>query len=765
MTDDSLWLQKSINISDPLDASFESSRNSNTSKGSMNAAELDMIAMRPARLSDGLRQGRAASSARLSSIANAMGGFNPFEVDELKGKLAQLNREKLRWEDSARDLERSKTELQQARDDYRALEEYTQTIKAAADESAVRAERDAKARQEAESKLLDAMRNASKEQLALKSQIDEVKKSQAHKLFEMKESLETERASDAARFAQEQEDVAREHERKTAEMEKQAQELLAKLVTTEAAANLAKDTLAQREQELLDRYSQLQKELAATRNNAADQAKQIQQRMDTMQREHIDAMDHAKAMAAEQLHVAREEAKSVHESLQHRLHSMEEKYDRTKEELFSARTEAQTHQVTIKQQRAAHQTAMENATELHTKELERSRLDLCSVQNTLLEIQNLFSEEQQKHRAVIGRLTAEQSTTRDLSDKLSTVTSELNHIEEKFQSALAEIESREAELDELAEMMQRKNNEHEVTVKGWTDDLSDLRVKCANLETDLSAARLNLSNERKAHLATDGSFRRTIAELREQLTQATSTNVSAHTLDIETQQQLRRECDAMANRANFLDDENKKLREEASRLETIAKRHRGGLADISTNIAQAIREPSAKKHRSEPTKRVFAVSGFEGQDLKLIKETIEQLPNSSLVECRSNAPLPASVTHLVASGQLTVKLLSAAVKGCWIVSKDYIQGSMDGGDWCDEHSCGSFRHEQQPLFGKTVFFTPSFKSSKHFSTAKLLVDQGGATSTTDSNADIVLGISSEASRIPQGRSWESFVNDIYPVAA
>lgn len=766
MTDsDSLWLQKSIIISDPLDMSLESGRSSNKSnKNTVNATELEAIAMRPAaRLSDGLRQGRAASSARLSSIANAMGGFNPFEVDELKGKLAQLNREKLRWEDAARDLERSKTELQQARDDYRALEEYTQTIKTSADEASLRAERDAKARQEAESKLLEAMRNASKEQLALKSQIDEVKKANSHKLFEMKEALEAEHAMELTRITQENESVVRELEQKFSESDNSAKELSLKLASSETAMLKAKEALAQREKELVQQLSQLRMELSKARTDATDHAKQMQERVDTMHREHADAMERQKTVSEEQLFVLREEAKAAQDLLQQRLCAFEEKYEAAKEDLFHARSDIQSQQASMKQLRVSHETAVQHAAEMHAKELNHIRSDLTALESSLAEAQKNLSDSQGEHRAVFERLVAEQATTRDLTEKVSAHLGEISVLEERLRSAVSDIESRDVELDEIAEVMQRMNNERDNTVKGYSEDLIEARARCDKLEGDLIAARLSLSNERKAHLATDGTYRRTIAELREQVTQAASSNVSAHTEDLEAHQHLRALCDQLGQRVAALETENSSLQEEVARTRDTTKRQRG-LVDVPTNVA-ASREPSGKRHRPEVVQRTFAVSGFDGQDLKFIKKAIMELPNADFVECRSNEPLPASVTHLVASGQLTVKLLSAAVKGCWVVPKAYVDGSVASGSWNDEAATG-FKHQQLPLSGKGVFVTSSFKSSKHFPTAKLLIDQGGAmTSSLAEGADIILTTSSEVSKFSGAQTWETFVNEIYPVAA
>lgn len=763
MTDnDSLWLQKSINLSDPLDVSVESTRSSH--KGGINPSELEAIALRPAaRLSDGLRQARAGSSARLSSIANAMGGFNPFEVDELKGKVAQLNREKLRWEDSARDLERSKTELQQARDDYKALEEYTQTIKLSADEAGLRAERDAKLRQDAESKLLEAMRGASKEQLILKSQIDDIKKTHSHKLFEMKESLEQEKDVERTRAAQERDEIIREYEAKVVVLERRVDELMAKVNAAEISVASTKDALQSRERELQNQISQLQQDLSASRAAATTNTKLMQDRMDNITRDHQESVERLKATSAEQLFLARDEAKSVQDGLQQRITSIEEKNEGLKEEIFRTKSDLQSSQAAIKQQRASHEAALSHAAELHAKEINHARSDIAALEASLNGLQKALTESQSDQRATYARLATEQATSRDLAEKLAAQNAETNFVEEKLRSAIGDIESRDAELDEIAEVMQRMNNERDSTVKGYSEDLVEARARCDKLESDLSAARLSLSNERKAHLSTDGSYRRTIAELREQLAQASSTNVSVHTEDLETQQQLRLAFEELSQRLRAVEADKEALQEELSRAPRVeAKRHRG-LSEVAPNVAAA--PQPLKKHRPEPVARVFAVSGFEGQELKTLKQAIEELPHASLVECRSNAPLPSTVTHLVASGQLTVKLLSAAVKGCWIVSKSYVESSANAGEWSDESLTG-FRHAVLPLSGKSIYFTPSFKSSKHFSTAKLLVDQGGAVpSYTDDGADFVLSVASEMSKFASARSWESFVNEIYPVQA
>ena len=65
-----------------------------------------------------------------------------------------------------------------------------------------------------------------------------------------------------------------------------------------------------------------------------------------------------------------------------------------------------------------------------------------------------------------------------------------------------------------------------------------------------------------------------------------------------------------------------------------------------------------------PKQRVFTITGFDSKELF---GTIGVMPSAVVVDCKPNLPIPANITHLVTTGQLTVKLLTALVRGCWVV--------------------------------------------------------------------------------------------------
>ena len=172
-----------------------------------------------------------------------------------------------------------------------------------------------------------------------------------------------------------------------------------------------------------------------------------------------------------------------------------------------------------------------------------------------------------------------------------------------------------------------------------------------------------------------------------------------------------------------------------------------------------------------PAHRVFAVSGVDGGTLKGLSARIESLANSTVASGRSNAPVADGVTHLVSGGQLTVKLLSALAKGCWLVPFKYVDDSVDAGRWLNENDYG-FQHSAPPLRGKRIAVTPDFRESRHFATAALVSKDADAlfldepihpSEAKAANIDMLLCTPVEVSQAGAcGLTWDGMVRLIFP---
>jgi len=83
-----------------------------------------------------------------------------------------------------------------------------------------------------------------------------------------------------------------------------------------------------------------------------------------------------------------------------------------------------------------------------------------------------------------------------------------------------------------------------------------------------------------------------------------------------------------------------------------------------------------------------------------------------------------SVTHVVVPNdntRLTLKLLSGAVKGKWIVPVAYVTVCLESKQWMDEAEYG-IRYDVPPLRGKKCFVGVS---ERHRASAVALVEWGG----------------------------------------
>ncbi|EGD80087.1 hypothetical protein PTSG_10361 [Salpingoeca rosetta] len=147
------------------------------------------------------------------------------------------------------------------------------------------------------------------------------------------------------------------------------------------------------------------------------------------------------------------------------------------------------------------------------------------------------------------------------------------------------------------------------------------------------------------------------------------------------------------------------------------------------------------------------LSGLDAADLDVAYATIEALGGFDILPAFSD-----EVTHVVSGGKRTLKVLEGITRGCWVVSMDWIHGSMQAGHWLDEDQfelADTFpgvaisRQRRQglaasattsPLFPKnvTVYIGAQTSPNRQF-LQSLVTRSGGQLSRSAPAASIVVG--------------------------
>lgn len=172
---------------------------------------------------------------------------------------------------------------------------------------------------------------------------------------------------------------------------------------------------------------------------------------------------------------------------------------------------------------------------------------------------------------------------------------------------------------------------------------------------------------------------------------------------------------------------------------------------------------------AKPAKKaIFAITGISAGGP--LVESLSSIRGAEVRAVPSDAPIPADVTHIISNGNLTVKVLTALVRGCWVLPPTYV--SQCGSSLAPEGRFG-FRHEDLPLAGKVIGMTAGFRQSSFGKHLQEIAQEGGATihfinMTTDDAASFkrfsfVACLKAEMPSFPSnGKTWESFVQMIFP---
>ncbi|EPY16366.1 hypothetical protein STCU_11353 [Strigomonas culicis] len=342
------------------------------------------------------------------------------------------------------------------------------------------------------------------------------------------------------------------------------------------------------------------------------------------------------------------------------------------------------------------------------------------------------------------------------------------------------------DLEEASETVRRLRQENDEVQDTANNDLETYTRKIRTLEGNVQKLHEDLSASKRKFLTEEEQFRSSKQRLQEQLdaTQAelakTKKALVAQETGSNTVDELRRKYQKEKDHAEKLELElsavmgrltavESQLSEERQRfiaqvsrspahVRALSRTKSDRVRSISSSRNAATGEVSQKRSRTE-TARVVGTSCLSSD----VVQVLEKLPGVVYAECPSNMPVPSNLTHLVTNGALTVKLLSALVRGCWVLPESFVKDSAAQNAWLSESDYG-FQHEEPPLLKKKVYMTSDFQSHKNHTTTALLLREGGAVVVNDAQAaDMVLCTSEELGKYPNGITWLTFTELINPV--
>lgn len=760
----------------------------------------------------GLVSGTAPSMQRASlsrfpgarlSLSNAA-FISTAEYDDLRAKYSQAKRELLKVSDVQKDLDFARFELTRAQEELKLLTQSNQALQQDLNDAVERAERAVKAKSTLEGKMAEAASARSKEVEFLRDQIEQLRQDNAKRLADLAEQQESESQNRIQAMRDELAALSAEMQSMAEQLDDQRRECdRIRAAHAEAAAQLA--TSQETAQERERRLTELREELQETR---ASHQRFVQQA--TKERE--EAMRDQQGLADQRVEQVLRSKDACIAELKDELRDLRDKCRSTADECASLRnTNAQlTEEVKL-------------CVNDHAKELRRlaeeHRLALCEkemqMESALREAKgNRSAAEEECHnlRRQLAKVSEELSTVaavlvqreRQLSDAekdSSSLKERLLALEQDNVQLASDAEMNAAAAEEALERVRRLNEQKDTLEEEFSKDLCTAKERVRALEASLMEAREELSTLRRQEAKAGEAERSTVKELRAaleamteertRLAQALSSKNDAEMCADELRKRYTAEkarADALStdlaaamSRCTVLekrlDDE---LRRAISRAVTTtaaasttspssrtspsasAGMRLRSTSSVNARLGLACTGSSMKRARTEDA-RVFAISGFDGNELL---SSIKQLPNVAIAECKSNMPVPSNLTHLITNGQLTVKLLTALVRGCWVLPEAYVVESLKQRMWLPEHEFG-FQHEELPLLKRRVVVTDGFAACKHNSTALLLLREGGAVvneGTSPDEADYVICTNHELGDYgANGMSWEKLVELIYPV--
>lgn len=728
-----------------------------------------------------------ASTARYStrmSMSNAA-FISAHEYDDLRARYTQAKRDLLKLSDVQKDLDFARFELTRSQEELKMLRLSNASIKADLSEALQSVEKERKMRATVAASKSDEEAMLQKEISFLKQQVEELRSDNAKRLAEVSEQQDSE-------YAQ--------------RMQALRNDLAAMAADVDDYAARLDDALRDKEV-LQQKYENVVGEVAKARQAAAEcdnrvqtllqQCKELEERHEAFvaqsEKEHTELMQSQTALNEERAKQITESKEKVIEELTTDLQEMKGKHREAANELATLRHRYQQLESELEQLKSDHAKELRRLAEDHRLALCEKQLQMEAAVREARGSKTTLDEENQSLRRHVSKLSEELSTVAAVlaqrEKQLTTAERDLGQckeavcrLEQEQVRLASDAELNCGALEDAMERVRRLQEEKETVEEQFTHDIAEAKAKTRSLEESLMTCQAELSLVRKEHIQAGDETRTITKELRAQLEEVTAERDTLRRANSERQ---RAEEAAEEYRAKFAaerqkaDNLNVELRAAISRCATLEKRleeelrrtintvsrspgntmsHPVGLRCTSSVNVQT-KSSSMKRARTEDA-RVFAISGFDGNDLLL---SIRQLPNVAIAECKSNMPVPSNLTHLITNGQLTVKLLTALVRGCWILPEAYVLDSLKQRTWLSESEYG-FQHADPPLLKKRIALTEAFAECKHYATANLLLKEGGAVVVNSpEEADVVVCTNDELQSYANGINWEGVVKLIYPV--
>lgn len=752
--------------------------------------------------------------ARMSVSHAASSYLAGQDAEDLRTRYQHAKRELLRLANVQKDLDFAKLELQRVQEEMKRLRESHRRVKLELAEMTQRADSELRLRNECESRLQADINAREAEVNFLRQQIDTLRSEQLDHFTEVSAQQEAEYTTRINEMLEEMNTLSNErddlvHQLEDSrhlrdEAESRVQSALAELAQLRTAAEERQGKITTLTEQLAQAESRVQsvlrqaqeehtKELESQRVLSETQREQLvavkDRRLADLEAEVQQLQETNRSLAADvaTLRVATEQASQERSQLQ-------TSHDKTVRQL------EETHRLAFNEQQLRMETAVREAKagrfaleeECHSlrRQAATATAELAALSATLAQREQSIHGYESDHRTLQEKVEAARREAAQLQRELSL---------------------RDGSVEELRQRVQHMKEQKDALEEELSSDVCEARDRARGLEEALRESRTELTNLRTEVVDLEDAHRETVRRLREELGAARAackeaagqhslgeSHASASAVAAAQADEYRRKYLSEKQKADNLNVELCAVIARCHSLEQQLQRMRcmqgggtraGSGAHVrpsssspvalsasartsSTTTATAgpppprvsspntpSRNGSVKRARTEDA-RVFAISGFDGNDLLL---SIKQLPNVAIAECKSNMPVPSNLTHLVTNGQLTIKLLSALVRGCWVLPESYVKQSLSDRCWANESEFG-FQHEEPPLLKQRVAFTEAFTACKHYVTANLLIKEGGATVVEDvEQANMVLCTNNELEATTKGMTWEMMVELIYPV--
>lgn len=797
---DSLWLQKSIHIADPIPDVNEKTTHVEDTKTGDNvvcagtaAADPEVELTKAPFVTNYTRplyvQSQRPSSRLSVSNSTAFASFH--ELDELRARVSQMTRERLKWSCSQRDLEISRFELAQARDELKTLREYVKTIKGELDDANTRADRETRSRHALETSFNDTVSQLKSENQFLRQQLDAIKAEQSERLAEMAERVELENGLRTEAMQDQIQKLSEEVEALSAANSDLSQERMRMLAEI--------DELRDSVKVYQEKHEEARRSITGYTESYRELEEMHAKFVEEIEKSHAEALSSHMALSEERIRQVTACKDELVKDLRDELQIQKEKIRSLSDELSLLRHRYQVAEDESKQLKIDHEKEIKRIEEEHSLAICQQKLQTEALVREAKGGRLSVEEERSSLRRQLTRTTEELSTVtailvqRDkhvgqLEKELSKAKDAALTLEQEHISSSKEVEALREALSNAEERVQRLMAQQDTLDVEYSKDLRELKEQLTVAQEELVRVKTELSSVTQENMKHETECRGIIADLRAKLEEAKYETGSLQQLTREKKQadelveeyksrylsickkaeNLEVELGAATNRCILLE---KRLDEELRRSlrnasssptpqrENCAGKRLRSASSVNVPLSLSVR-PLKKSYSAES--RVFTISGFEGPELLA---EIKRMPLATVAECRSNAPVPTNLTHLITNGQLTIKLLTALVRGCWILPVAYVHDSVQNEKWLDESTYG-FRHKDLPLLNKRVGFSEGFISSRHYITAKLIIEEGCAIHESDLNiADIVLCTHSELGTMDGvcAMTWDKVVELIYPV--